>query len=237
MREGPSNQSPQSSARGPQVGGAAVPVPTADETARRAFALFLAGTGEGLSFLMTARHESSRRGLVVPRVMACADAPMSVCVSLPKGHPISPLVRDSRGFALCAIDPSDRVLLRLFERREQVSSTGMMNGQGGFGVAGGGGGGGSGSGSGSGGGGGGGGGVGAEGDPFISLELESLLSGAPLVKRCRYALDFKVTMHLDFESDHEMYIGMVVGGREYSAAVPPPTGGAGGGAEKKKGRR
>lgn len=204
---------------GTQAGGpvGASGVTHADEAARRAFTLLSATVGNGRGFLMTARHESARRGLVVQRVMTCADAPMSVCVSLPKGHPISPLVRDSRGFALCAIDPSDRVLPRLFEPRRHApgAEAGPLGGaQGGTmsgSVA-------------SGNGsayapGGAGGGIPAESDPFISLELESMHSGAPLVKRCLFALDLRVSMHLDFESDHEMYIGVVVGGREYAPAA------------------
>lgn len=184
--------------------------PQADESARRAFELLsalLADGGPQGPFLMTARHESARRGLLVRRVMTCADAPPSVCVSFPKGHPISPLVRDSRGFALCAVDPADRVLLRLFEQRGGVLAAPSHNGTAsglsphaapGAGAH-----------------------DAAPSDPFISLEIESLHTGAPLLKRCRFALDVRVTMHLDFESDHEIYIGTVLGGRDYAPASPP----------------
>lgn len=156
----------------------------------------VARLNRGGEFVMTSRHESSRLGVVVRRVMCCADSPLSVCVALMKGHPISPLIRDSHSFALCALDPADRVLPRVFERSMPgVPSGNTLNGQ-------------------------------ATGvlspsrmgdpasDPFISMEVESIVTGSPVLKRCEWAIDCRVLMHLDFETDHEMYIGMVVGGRE-----------------------
>lgn len=155
----------------------------------------VARLNRGGEFVMTSRHESSRLGVVVRRVMCCADSPLSVCVALLKGHPISPLIRDSHSFALCALDAADRVLPRVFERSMPgVPSGNTLNGQ-------------------------------ATGvlspsrmgdpasDPFISMEVESIVTGSPVLKRCEWAIDCRVLMHLDFETDHEMYIGMVVGGR------------------------
>jgi flavin reductase (DIM6/NTAB) family NADH-FMN oxidoreductase RutF len=148
------------------------------------------GTG-GVEFVMTSRHETSRLGVVVRRVMACADTPMSVCVALMKGHPISPLIRDSHSFALCAMDDGDRMLAKVFERvrggvvSENGQSSGILTparmGD-------------------------------PASDPFIAMEVESLETGSPIIKRCGWALDCRVLMHLDFETDHEMYIGAVVGG-------------------------
>ncbi len=148
------------------------------------------GSG-GVEFVMTSRHETSRLGVVVRRVMACADTPMSVCVALMKGHPISPLIRDSHAFALCAMDDGDRMLAKVFERvrggvvSENGQSWGVLSpakiGD-------------------------------PASDPFIAMEVESLETGSPIIKRCGWALDCRVLMHLDFETDHEMYIGAVVGG-------------------------
>lgn len=155
----------------------------------------------GGEFVMTSRHETSRLGVVVRRVMCCADAPMSVCVALMKGHPISPLIRDSHSFALCALGEGERVLARMFDRTALGGVGGTVNGQA----------------------------TGvlapsrmgdAASDPFISMEVESIATGSPVIKRCAWALDCRVLMHLDFETDHEMYIGMVVGGRGEAVAKP-----------------
>ncbi len=52
-----------------------------------------------------------------------------------------------------------------------------------------------------------------KGDPFDSMEVERLVTGAPVPRRCVAALDCTVVRHMDIEADHELYIGQVVGGR------------------------
>lgn len=47
-------------------------------------------------------------------------------------------------------------------------------------------------------------------DPFHSLETACGLSGVPLIRRARLALECEVALHADWESDHELYIGRVV---------------------------
>lgn len=144
-------------------------------------------------YVLTSAFENARLGVVVHRVVQCADEPLSVCVALRKGHAISPIIRDSHAFALCAMDDRDKLLLRKFEW--------PGDGAGGPGL-------------------------GdtdpaamcsplVRDDPFISLDTETLSTGSPLLKRCRFALDCRVSMHLDFESDHELYLAQVVGGRVY----------------------
>jgi flavin reductase (DIM6/NTAB) family NADH-FMN oxidoreductase RutF len=49
------------------------------------------------------------------------------------------------------------------------------------------------------------------GDPFDSLEVETMWTGAPLLKRCRAAFDCEVVRHFDLEADHELYVGQIVG--------------------------
>lgn len=66
------------------------------------------------SFVMTAQHENRRAGVIVKWACACSDAPPLVSVSLRKGHWIVPLIRDSRAFALCSIEPSDRLAHKKF---------------------------------------------------------------------------------------------------------------------------
>lgn len=38
-----------------------------------------------------------------------------VMVAVPKGHVLSPLIRDSRSFAICQLDPADRMTSRAFD--------------------------------------------------------------------------------------------------------------------------
>jgi len=49
------------------------------------------------------------------------------------------------------------------------------------------------------------------GDPFDSLEVESMMTGSPLIKRSLVAFDCEVVRHFDLEADHELYVGQVVG--------------------------
>jgi flavin reductase (DIM6/NTAB) family NADH-FMN oxidoreductase RutF len=79
------------------------------EEARRALALLPGGV-----YLMTACFQTRRAGVVVRSVQPCAEEPPLLCVSLRKGHSIEPLIRDSRCFAICAVDREDRVLIRKF---------------------------------------------------------------------------------------------------------------------------
>lgn len=66
-------------------------------------------------FLMTACLDDARTGLVTPWVQQCAQEPLLVTVALPRGTAIEPLIRDSRTFALTALDPADRIIPRRFE--------------------------------------------------------------------------------------------------------------------------
>jgi flavin reductase (DIM6/NTAB) family NADH-FMN oxidoreductase RutF len=77
--------------------------------ARRAFSIFPRGC-----FLLTAAFENKRSGQIVESVQPCAEEPMLVCVAARKGHPIEPLIRDAHCFAVCRVDPEDRLLLRKF---------------------------------------------------------------------------------------------------------------------------
>lgn len=65
--------------------------------------------------VMTASFEGRRSGVLVHRVMQASDEPLSVLVAVPKGHRITTLLRDSRMFAVCLIDSTDRRMVRKFE--------------------------------------------------------------------------------------------------------------------------
>jgi flavin reductase (DIM6/NTAB) family NADH-FMN oxidoreductase RutF len=49
-------------------------------------------------------------------------------------------------------------------------------------------------------------------DPFEGLEVCRLQTGAPVLLRSVVALDCELVRHFDAESDHDLYIGLVVGG-------------------------
>ncbi len=54
-----------------------------------------------------------------------------------------------------------------------------------------------------------------EGDPFDSLQVENLVTTAPILKRSIMALDCEVIRHFDMEADCELYIGKILAGRVY----------------------
>lgn len=84
------------------------------EPAPNSIASALAEIPSGL-FVLTARHDESRTGVLVNWVQQCSHDPPMVIVVLRKGHPVEPLIRDSRVFALCQLDASDLLLRRKFD--------------------------------------------------------------------------------------------------------------------------
>lgn len=69
---------------------------------------------EGDAFVMTASFEDQRAGMRVLSVFRCATEPLLICVAAKKGHPIEPLIRDSHCFAVCKVDPTQKLILRKF---------------------------------------------------------------------------------------------------------------------------
>lgn len=65
-------------------------------------------------FLMTAQHEARRAGVLLESVQSCGDAPALLSVTMRTGHWIEPLIRDAHCFAICMLDPADRLTLRKF---------------------------------------------------------------------------------------------------------------------------
>lgn len=76
----------------------------------RAFALM-----PSVSAVMTSAFEHKRGGIMVTRVMVCADEPPCIAIALPKGHRLATLVRDSHSFCLNLVDPKSRLLIKKFE--------------------------------------------------------------------------------------------------------------------------
>lgn len=71
-------------------------------------------------FLLTAAHGVSRNGMLISRAHQTADVPPTVILSVPKGQPLSPLIRDSHSFALCELAEGDLLLSRLFNTPREL---------------------------------------------------------------------------------------------------------------------
>lgn len=54
------------------------------------------------------------------------------------------------------------------------------------------------------------------GDPFDSIEVERIVTGAPVIRRAVCALDCEVVRHFDLEAEYELYVGQVLGARVFS---------------------
>lgn len=52
----------------------------------------------------------------------------------------------------------------------------------------------------------------ADHDPFESFDVRTMTTGAPVLARSPMALECEVVRHFDLESDHEFYVGAVIGG-------------------------
>lgn len=65
-------------------------------------------------FVLTARFEGKRAGVIVRSVQPAADQPPLVCVAVRKGHWIEPVIRDSHAFAVCKVAAGDGLMLRKF---------------------------------------------------------------------------------------------------------------------------
>lgn len=72
--------------------------------------------------VMTAAFENKRSGLLVDRVMVCADEPPCIAVSLPKGHRLATLIRDSHTFAISLVDAKQKLLLKKFDGGSDADS-------------------------------------------------------------------------------------------------------------------
>ena len=65
-------------------------------------------------FILTARYEDRRTGMLVSWVQQVSFKPPMVCAVIGKGRPIMPLISESRQFGLCQLPKDDKILLRKF---------------------------------------------------------------------------------------------------------------------------
>lgn len=136
--------------------------------------------------LMTSAFENRRSGIFVSRVMRCSGSPACVCVAVPIGQRLATLIRDSRAFALCAVDRGNRLLMRKFAEDDGGLTSPSTA------------------------------------DPFDTLETTTMVTGSPVLKRSAMVLDCQVIRHMDLESDHEIYVGLVLNAR---VTLPDAVGG------------
>ncbi len=57
-------------------------------------------------------------------------------------------------------------------------------------------------------------------DPFDGLSISSAASGSPIIDRALSYLDCEVVRHIDLESDHGLYIGLVRSGEVLNGGSP-----------------
>ena len=84
-----------------------------DDTTKESIGAALGRVPSGL-FVLTARHEDRRSGMLVSWVQQACFEPAMVVVAVGKGRPIMPLISESRRFGLCQIPKGDKLILRKF---------------------------------------------------------------------------------------------------------------------------
>lgn len=111
VAEGPSSRGPGPISNGLPGPAAVAPTmnPSHAQNVTAALALIPGGR-----WVMTAHLEGKRGGVLVRSVSVCAEEPPLIAVAAWKGHGIEPMIRDSRHFCVCLIDPEDRLLARKF---------------------------------------------------------------------------------------------------------------------------
>ncbi len=119
-------------------------------------------------FILTSAHDGARTGVLIEWVQQCSVHPPMVMAALSTTLPVVPLIRDSRGFALCQISSDDRFLRKKFARIHEPGE-----------------------------------------DPFAAIETMNGPSGSPIIARAMSYLDCELVRHIDLESDHGLYVGVV----------------------------
>ncbi len=66
-------------------------------------------------FLMASAYEGDRAGTIVRSVQSCGEELPLICIAVRTGHPIEPIIRDSRCFALSWLDTEQKLVVRKFD--------------------------------------------------------------------------------------------------------------------------
>lgn len=78
-------------------------------------------------FLLTGAFGDMRGAALVRWVQQVASQPPMLVIAIEKGQPLSPIIRDSRGFALCLIAANDPVCTRLFKQIPEHTQDPMIS--------------------------------------------------------------------------------------------------------------
>ena len=128
------------------------------------------GNLPGGAWILTARVDDRRAGLLVGRVQQLGYAPPLIGVAVPKGEPIMTLLSDSGRFALCQLGEDDRRIRRKFSATAEDDD-----------------------------------------DPFLGLRLvKPRQPGVPILETSVGHLECETVRHIDFEGDHDLFVGRVV---------------------------
>lgn len=73
----------------------------------------------GVVAVMTSAFEHKRGGVLVHRMMKCADEPACMAVAVPKGQRLATLIRDSHAFALSIMERTTKLMLKKFAADEE----------------------------------------------------------------------------------------------------------------------
>ncbi len=84
-----------------------------DEKVREGIGAALGRIPSGL-FILTAKHEDRRSGVLTSWVQQVCFQPPMISVAVAKGRPIMPLISESRCFGLCQLPKGEKVILRKF---------------------------------------------------------------------------------------------------------------------------
>lgn len=141
-----------------------------EETDARELAAALAAIPRG-RWVLSAAHEERRLGLLLERVQQVGDEPPTVAIAVAKGHPVLPLISESRRFGLAQLGPSDRTSVRRFSERAEPAA-----------------------------------------EPFLGVDTVSTpLRGLAIPRTSVAHLACELVCHIDVESDHDLFVGRVVG--------------------------
>lgn len=69
-------------------------------------------------YVLTAKHEDRRMGMLTSFVQQVCFAPPMICVAIAKGRPIMPLISESRRFALCQLAEDEKLIYRKFSNAQ-----------------------------------------------------------------------------------------------------------------------
>ena len=128
------------------------------------------GNVPGGVWVLTARDEDRRLGLLVGSVQQLGFAPPIVGVAVPKGEGILALLSDSGRFALCQLGQDDRRIRRRFSAEAEDGE-----------------------------------------DCFLGLRLVAPKQhGLPILETSVGHLECRTVRHLDFEGDHDLFVGEVI---------------------------